>query len=125
MTLTTEQKREIIAVRIENAYQAIKDAEMLLENDSLRGAASRLYYSVFHAVSALALSQGMAFKKHASLLTYFHKEFIKSGLLDRSHGRTVQKASDDRTDADYSDFVNFTTEQIELRLKECRLFLIQ
>ncbi len=124
MTLTNDQKIQIICVRIENSEQAMRDAETLLDDGSLRGAANRIYYSVFHAVSALALSRGASFKKHSSLLTYFHKEFIKEGVLDRVHGRTVQKAADDRTDADYSDFVNFTTDQITLRLKECRAFIV-
>lgn len=124
MTLTDAQKRQIICVRIENAEQAARDAETLLGDVSLRGAANRIYYAVFHTVSALALSQGASFRKHSSLLTYFHKNFIKAGILDRAHGRTVQKAADDRTDADYSDFVEFTTEQITLRLKECRAFII-
>jgi uncharacterized protein (UPF0332 family) len=124
VTLTADQKKQIIRVRIENAEQAIRDAEILLDEGSLRGAANRIYYSVFHAVSALALSRDASFKKHSSLLTYFHKEFIKEGVLDRVHGRTVQKAADDRTDADYSDFVNFTTDQITLRLKECRDFIV-
>lgn len=124
MTLTNDQKKQIICVRIENAEQAMQDAKILLDDGSLRGAANRIYYSVFHAVSALALSRGASFKKHSSLLTYFHKEFIRSGVLDRVHGRTVQKAADDRTDADYSDFVDFTTDQIALRLKECGALIV-
>jgi len=124
VTLTDEQRTQIISVRIANAEQAMRDAETLLDGGSLRGAANRIYYAVFHTVSALALSRGASFKKHSSLLVYFHKEFIKTNILERSHGRTVQKAADDRTDADYSDFVNFTTEQITLRLKECRSFIV-
>lgn len=123
MTLTDDQKAQIIAVRVENAEQALRDAGRLLNDSSLRGAANRVYYAVFHAVSALALSRGVSFKKHDSLLTYFHKEFIKGGVLDRSHGRAVQKAADDRADADYSDFVSFTTERIATRLEEGRAFL--
>ncbi len=45
---------------------------------------------------------------------------MKSGVLDRAHGRSVQKAADDRSDADYSDSITFTTEQIALRVQECR-----
>ena len=108
---------------MENAEEALHDAERLLDDGSLRGAANRIYYAVFHAVSALALSRGVSFKKHGSLLTYFHKEFVRTGILDRAHGRAVQKAADDRSDADYSDYVTFTTAQITVRTKECRALL--
>jgi uncharacterized protein (UPF0332 family) len=123
MSLTDDQRSEILRIRLENAKEALHDAESLLDDGSLRGAANRIYYAVFHAVSALALSRGVSFKKHGSLLTYFHREFVKTGVLDRAHGRAVQKAADDRSDADYSDYVTFTTEQISTRTKECRALL--
>ena len=118
MSLTDNQRNEVVKIRLANAEEALHDATHLLDDGSLRGAANRIYYAVFHAVSALALSRGVSFKKHGSLLTYFHREFVKPGVLDRAHGRAVQKAADDRSDADYSDYVTFNEARYFIHLSE-------
>jgi len=122
MTLTEDQCVQLAAVRMENAQQALQDARRLLDAGSLRGAANRAYYAMFFAASALSVSRGVSFKKHATLIGFFQKEFVRGGLLDRSHGRSLQKAFDDRSEADYEDFVQFTEEQIRTRLAEAEAF---
>ena len=50
-------------------------------------AINRLYYSVFYAVSALLMENDMSFKKHTGVRSFFHKEFIKEGLIEFKWGR--------------------------------------
>ena len=120
MILSDDQRREVIGARMANAREALADAETLAGSGSLRGAANRVYYSMFYAVSALAILRGQSFKKHAALISFFHREYIKSGMLDRKHGRALQKAFDDRSEADYEDHVEFTDEQVTGRIQEAR-----
>lgn len=90
----------------------------LFERDSLRGAANRAYYAMFYAVSALAVSRGRSFRKHSGLIAYFQKEFVVTGFLNRKHGRALQKTFEDRSEADYQDYVKLTREQIQFRIRE-------
>jgi len=120
MTLTDEQTRDIVTLRLESAAQALADAETLLKAGSLRGAANRVYYGMFHAVSALAVQDGKSFKKHSGLITFFQKEYAKPEVLDRRHGRALQKAFDDRSEADYEDRTELTVEQVTERVREAR-----
>ncbi|MBW2172713.1 MAG: HEPN domain-containing protein [Deltaproteobacteria bacterium] len=118
MTLAEEDLKALTKVRLENADKALDDAEALFERDSLRGAANRVYYAMFYAVSALAISQGRSFRRHSGLIAYFQKEFVLTGLLNRKHGRALQKAFEDRSEADYQDYAKLTKEQIQARMDE-------
>jgi len=123
MTINDEQKAEVIGIRLENAHQALKDAEVLLKSGSCRGAINRAYYAMFYAVSALAISRGQVFRKHAALISFFQREFAKPELLDRKHGRALQKAFEDRSEADYEDYIDLNTGQVEDRLREAGSFI--
>jgi uncharacterized protein (UPF0332 family) len=118
MTLSEQDRQVLTGVRLENADRTLDDAQALLERGSLRGAANRVYYAVFYAISALAVSRGQSFRKHSGLIAYFHKEFILTGLLNRKHGRALQKAFEDRSEADYQDYLKMTKEQIQARISE-------
>jgi uncharacterized protein (UPF0332 family) len=110
----------VIGVRLQNADEALDDAAALLERGSLRGAANRVYYAVFHAVSALALQDGKIYGKHQGILSYFHADCVRAGRFDKRFGRVVQQAFEDRTEADYEDDVSFDEEVIRTRINDVR-----
>jgi uncharacterized protein (UPF0332 family) len=66
---------------------------------------------------------GESFKKHSGLIAFFQKEYARSERLDRKHGRALQKAFDDRSDADYEDSVEFSVDQMANRVAEARAFV--
>jgi uncharacterized protein (UPF0332 family) len=78
---------------------------------------------MFHAVSALALDRQVSHKTHSGLIAFFQRDFVKAELFDRSHGRALQKAFEDRSDADYDDVINISDEQIDRRLDEAKHFV--
>ena len=123
MTLPSQERKELIKLRLENAHTAIEDAVLLLNNNSLRSSMSRIFYSMFYAVSALAIADGKSFNKHRALLAYFHKKYASTRILDRKHGRALQKAFEDRSEADYQDYLHITREQIQERIAEAREFI--
>ena len=123
MTPNGDQSSKVIQIRLTNAEQALADARLLLERRSLRGATNRVYYSMFHAVSALAFFCGRTYSKHSGLIAFFQKEFAKPNLIERKHGRALQKAFEDRSEADYEDFIRLTDEQVDLRIHEAEEFL--
>ena len=118
MTIPTAHRNELVWLRQESARQALADAQVLVERDSLRGAANRTCYAMFYAVSALALARGATFKTHSGLIGFFQREFVKTEAFSRGHGRALQKAYDDRSEADYDDLLELTKEQVETRIQE-------
>lgn len=65
------------------AQQALKSAGLLLETSALEDAASRLYYSAFHAARAALAVKGLFAKTHAGLLTLYSDTFGPGPLLRR------------------------------------------
>ena len=123
MSETDGEMPELVFVRLATARQMLDDAAVLRASGSLRSAINRAYYVMFHAASALALSRGRSFSKHSGVISFFQREFAKTGILDRLHGRALQKAFEDRSEADYQDYVRFTEEQVDARIREAAAFL--
>jgi len=69
----------LIAYRMEKSKEAIKAAEIMLENNMLTFAMNRIYYSMFYAVQSLLASDGVSFSKHGQVKGYFNRKWIKSG----------------------------------------------
>ena len=62
------------------AEECLKEAKLLLTNGFYRGAASRAYYSMFHAAKALLALKNIAPKKHSGVLRMLGLEFVNKGI---------------------------------------------
>ena len=102
------EKEKLILFRIEKSIATKDDARFLIDNNKLNIAVNRLYYYV---LSALSLMNDFETSKHSQLLGWFNKEFIHKKIFDQ------------RTKADYDDFVEFSKEQIENMYIETSLFI--
>lgn len=121
--MTPEDKQTYIEYRIKRAYETLKEASMLLQEDHLHGAVNRIYYAMFYAVSALALQHDFSTSSHSQLRGFFNREFVKTGKVPVSMGRAFGFAYDNRTKGDYQDLVNFETPQVTELLREAGRFI--
>ena len=64
-------------------------------------AASRAYYGVFHALSAVLAKQGLSFSSHSQVIGGFNKHFVKTNLFPVGTTRKLQRLFEDRQVADY------------------------
>ena len=80
---------------------------------------NRLYYAAFYAVSAVLMKRNLAFRKHSGVRGTFHREFIKTGLLDVKWGRLYDQLFEDRQESDYTALVEFEKDYVEDQLKRC------
>jgi hypothetical protein len=63
------------------------------------------------------------FRKHSGVRAAFHREFIKTGLLDVKWGKLYDQLFEDRQERDYVALVSFDLEYIESQLTLCTQFL--
>ena len=56
---------------------------------------------------------GIDFKKHAGVIAYFQKEYIKTGEFDKKYSKYLQAAFQIRNNCDYSDFFIVSREDAE------------
>ena len=125
MTLTEEQRRQLIRLRLENADQALADAAVLLDAESLRGASNRCYYAMFYAASALAIRDNKNFRKHSGLISYFHAEYMNTGRLPHELGQALQKVFKNRTQTDYQDDLTVSLDDVAGSLEDAKHFVAE
>ena len=59
---------------------------------------------MFTAVRALLAIEGQDFSKHAGVIAYFQKEYIKTGKFDKKFSKYISQAFQIRNNVDYADF---------------------
>jgi uncharacterized protein (UPF0332 family) len=94
--------KEEIRLTLEAAERKLRAAELLLEAGELGDAASRTYYAVFHAISAVHLSQGETYSSHAQAIGRFNEKYVKTGIFPATFTKIVTRLFEDRQTGDYS-----------------------
>lgn len=90
--------------RLNNAREKLESAKLLLDAGKYRDSIGRSYYAIFTAVRAVLANDRMDFSKHAGVIAYFQKEYIKTGKFDVKYSRYLQTAFQIRNSCDYDDF---------------------
>ena len=83
------------------AQDSVRAADSLLTEGFADFAASRAYYAVFYAASALLLTAGKQFKKHTGVISAMHRDYVRTGLLPVDVGRIMNSLFDLRNVGDY------------------------
>ncbi len=118
-----EEIKALIDYRLQEAKEAREEAEILLEKGKTRGALNRVYYSMFYAVLALLASKQLAASKHSGVISLFHREFVKTGLVSVEVAKHINIAFDLRNKSDYRDFVVPEESRVRELLKEADVFI--
>ena len=117
-----ENRNRIVRYWWEKAVDSLDAATRETDAGQLNFAMNRLYYSVFYAVSAALLDRRISFKKHSGVRAAFHREFIKSGLLEVEWAGFYDRLFEDRQEGDYIALVTFDLEYVRAQLARCLEF---
>ena len=77
-----DHKKELMDYRLQSARERLHSSELLLKEGSYKDSINRSYYTMFTAIRALLAIDGQDFSKHAGVISYFQKEYIKTGIFD-------------------------------------------
>lgn len=107
-------KEFLVKYSLEKSREAIKEVQILLDNNLLNTAESKLYYSIYYAVSALAYLEGFKTSKHAQLRGWFNKNYIhERKIFSPDFFKLYKTAYEDRKNADYEFTYKALKENIE------------
>ncbi len=73
MTLSSEEKSNLIEYRLNQAKESQEVAAFLIQIGKLPTAVNRIYYAIFYCLLALALKYEFETSKHLQLLGWFIK----------------------------------------------------
>ena len=75
MSLTNEDRELIIRKDLERAHETFEEIEIMRQAGKWNGAANRIYYSVFHAVNALFIFDGLQTVRHKGSHALFSQHY--------------------------------------------------
>jgi len=112
-----------VKANMERAEQAVDAARKLASDGYYDFAASRAYYAVFYAASALLLKEGLEYSKHSGVIAAVHQRFIKTGRLEKEFGKNLNWLFELRSIGDYGVTVHVPKADVELAIIAAASFL--
>ncbi|MBR4384073.1 MAG: HEPN domain-containing protein [Selenomonadaceae bacterium] len=114
---------EYAKYRLEVAEERAATTKILIDLGAYRDSINRSYYAIFTAARALLADRDVDFKKYSAVISYFRREYIKTGLFDEKFSDYIGKAFRLRNDCDYGDFVIVSREMAETQYQQAIEFV--
>lgn len=116
-------RQNLMQYRLDNAKEKIRAAELLYEQGSFKDSINRSYYAMFSTMRAILALDGVDFSKHAGVISYFQREYIKTGKFDKKYSKFISMAFQIRSNCDYADFFVVNKEDAQEQLNNAKGFL--
>ena len=123
MSLTEEEKKQIIDYRLEKSKRTLEDAQKVIELKMWVTAANRLYYAAYYAVSALLISNNINTKTHDGIIRMFNQHFVYTGKIDRELARQYNSLYTMRLTGDYGDCFDLQENDVLPLVKPAQTFI--
>lgn len=112
MSLGDDERRIMVELEIKKAHQLIDQFSILEEAKLWDTLANRVYYAVFHAVTALLIKNGYHAESHLGVSVLFSKHFVKEGIVGAEYGRLFARLENMREKSDYTCLFETTEEDV-------------
>lgn len=114
----------MIKLSLDKARQALKSAQLNIDNNFLSDAHNRLYYAIFYSVLALGYLEDFKTGNHSELLGWFNKNFIYDKQVFEKHIAIIYKnAYKNRMLYDYTVYEEPDRSLIDEDFKSVTLFI--
>ena len=120
MSLSNEERQVIVGLEMQKARDTFEEIGILTAANRWSGAASRLYYAVFHAVNALLIHDGHEVNTHKGSHATFSLHYIKTGRLPREYGRLYNQLQAMREESDYNCAYDVEPDELQSRIGPAR-----
>lgn len=118
-----DNRKELMKYRLEMAKERLHSSKVLLDDGCYKDSIGRSYYAMFTSVRALLAMEGQDFSKHAGVIAYFQKEFIKTGKFDKKYSKYISQAFQIRNNTDYADFFIVSAQDAKEQYEKASEFL--
>lgn len=111
MTLQPDQRDIAVTLLVEKSQRNMEQAMRNAEMDYWDLVANRLYYSVFHAVTALMLLDGIKTATHKGTSSQFGQHYVLTRQFSREDGMLYSRLQTMREKADYQNTFSITPDK--------------
>ena len=112
--------KDLARYKLERAREELDTAALLFENERLKAANNRAYYSTYYSLTAVLCLEPIAFKKHKDTIGYFNKNYVHTDRFPREIGRNISKAAKIRHASDYDEFYIASKEEAERQFQTAK-----
>lgn len=123
MSLKEEDRRILVELELEKADKTFSQVEVLQREMYWDTLANRLYYALFHAVSALLINDQHEVGSHKGAAIRFHQYYVKTGVFSDEEGSFYSQMETLREKSDYNCFFNVTEVDIVSKVDKVSLFI--
>lgn len=123
MSLREEDRRILVELELEKADKTFSQIEGLQREKYWDTMANRLYYSLFHAVSALLINDRREVGSHKGAAIRFHQYYVKTGIFSEEEGSFYSQMETLREKSDYNCFFNVTEEDVISKVAPAASFI--
>ncbi len=120
MSLNEEERRAIVALELDKVEKTLAQLDVQLQANLWDMAANRLYYALFHAVSALLVNDHHAVGTHRGAVNQFNLYYIKEGVFSKEEGRLYSRLQRLREEGDYNCSIDVEQEEVEEKIEPTR-----
>lgn len=114
---------DLIQYRLASANEKLISAKLLLDAGQYKDSVGRSYYAVFSSIRAVLAIRQIDFSKHAGVIAYFQKEFIKTQIFHKKYSKYLQQAFQIRNSCDYDDFFIVSKQDAEEQYERAKELL--
>lgn len=116
MSLKEEERKVLVILELEKSDKTLAEMDIQLQNSLWGLAANRLYYSLFHAVSALLICDKHEVGTHRGAVNKFSLFYVKEGLFTVSEGKLYSQLQKLREDGDYNCSIDVDQSDVEQKV---------
>ncbi|MBR1503996.1 MAG: HEPN domain-containing protein [Prevotella sp.] len=117
MSLKDEDRRIIVTLELERVDKTLKEMDIQRRNGLWGMVANRLYYALFHAVSALLISDQHEVGTHRGAVNRFSLYYVKTGIFTNEEGRLYSQLQSLREDGDYNCSIDIQQNEAEEKIE--------
>lgn len=112
--------KDLFPYKLERAREELDNAILLYDNNKLKAANNRAYYSIYYSISSVLCLEPVAFKKHKDTIAYFNKNYVQTEIFPREIGRAIATAAKIRHASDYDDFYIVSRDEAKTQIETAK-----
>ena len=120
MSLSDEERRIMVQLEMERAKKTFNEVDILKAAEQWNGVSNRLYYAVYHAISALLIHDGHQVNTHHGSYAMFGQQYVKTGILPAEYGRLYNQLQTMREQSDYNCAFEADPDELNTRIEPAR-----
>lgn len=117
-----DKKTEYAKYRLERSKEEYETAIDMLDAKHFRAANNRAYYSIFHGMRSVLALDGFDSRKHSGIISFFRKEYIKTGIFESGLSDIIGEAFEIRNASDYDDMYLATEKEAREQVERAGQF---